>query len=306
MNSIATPSSGSQIPVLVFSFIRPWALRILIRELSKIQPQKVYLVSDGARTQHEWKLVDECRKMTIDIDWPCEVIPIFAPENLGMKRIAELALKTAFQKESGVLILEDDCIPSPAALNFISSVLIGIGDDPRIASIGLFNPLGRTPFTQHGSAFASRSFRSWGQYMKREHWLEYLTYGVIPRLTTWQAFIAASKYPGFFTKALKFRIFYSHRKDVGNGDISISLFFQSKGYLSIAPTCSLLVNIGSGNDATNTGFLPYSREFPRCSETEFRIPKRFRVTKLTDRLEGVLVVFKWLESLAFGQKNRGS
>lgn len=306
MSFTATQSSARQIPVLVFSFIRPWALKILLGELKRIQPRTLYLVSDGGRSDSEWELIEECRLMAGDVDWPCDVIPIFASENLGMKRIAEVALKTAFQRETGVLILEDDCIPSPASMDFINSVLKQVGDDPKIASIGLFNPLGRTPFTKHGSALASRSFRSWGQYMKREHWLEYLADGVIPKLTSWQAFAAASRYPGLFTKALKFRIFYSHRKDVGNGDISISLFFRRKGYLSIVPTCSLLVNIGSGADATHTSFLPYATEFPKCAETEFSIPSKFRVTKLTDRLEGVLVLLKWLRSHALSLKNRGS
>lgn len=289
--------SGQEIPILVFSFIRPWALEILIRELRKIKPRKLYLVSDGGRSEYEWKLVQECRLMANLVDWDCELIPIFANQNLGMKRVAEWALRTAFQVEPGLLILEDDCIPSPAALKFIATVLDRTSENSKIASIGLFNPIGRTPLTRHGSAFASRSFRSWGQYMKRSHWLEYIAEGVVSKLTLWQALVAASKYPGLATKALKFKIFYFHRREVGNGDISISLFFRQRGYLSIAPTCSLLVNIGSGEDATNTRFLPYSTEFPKCSETEFRIPKRIRITTLTDRLEGLSVALRWLRSL---------
>lgn len=102
------------IPVVLIFFNRPYFFEKLLRQIAKVKPSKLYLISDGARPNRfgEDKLVQESRDLADKlIDWPCTVIKNYAEENKGCcDRIAGGA-KWVFSMEETAIFLEDDNIP---------------------------------------------------------------------------------------------------------------------------------------------------------------------------------------------------
>ena len=80
------------IPIVLITFKRPNLVEQQLERLRQIRPEKLFWISDAARRENneETKLVEQTRKLTEKIDWPCELIRIFASENMGCdKRIVE-------------------------------------------------------------------------------------------------------------------------------------------------------------------------------------------------------------------------
>lgn len=88
------------IPVVLFIFKRSDTVLRIINVLSKIQPQKIYLLSDEGRNEDEKKIVADTRtNVENSINWECEIIKNYALENRGVyKNIGEGA-KWVFERE---------------------------------------------------------------------------------------------------------------------------------------------------------------------------------------------------------------
>ena len=63
------------IPIVLFIFKRAEKSAIIIDQIAKIQPQKIYLIADGPRNKEEESQVQECRKTVVlsDHQTPCDI-----------------------------------------------------------------------------------------------------------------------------------------------------------------------------------------------------------------------------------------
>lgn len=106
--------------VVVVIFNRLDYTKELFKQIKKVEPEKLYIISDGARksVENEALKVKKCREVFDKINWTCDVEKIYASENLGCKKRIITGLDHVFLKESQAIILEDDCIPTEAFLNF--------------------------------------------------------------------------------------------------------------------------------------------------------------------------------------------
>ena len=74
-------------PVVLLMFKRERIVDIIER-LRVVKPRKLYLVSDGGRTEKEQEQVDFCRKLAENaIDWECDVVKRYAESNKGVLQI---------------------------------------------------------------------------------------------------------------------------------------------------------------------------------------------------------------------------
>lgn len=160
------------IPVVLFIFKRNKAADIMER-ISKVQPQKIYLIGDYGRNKKEIELVNECRKLVESkITWPCEVIKNYADENRGVYGNIALCAKWIFEREKYAIFLEDDNLPEVTFFQFCKEMLLKYENDNRILWICGTNYLGKYSnndgdsymFTKHilpcGWASWSKKFNS--------------------------------------------------------------------------------------------------------------------------------------------------
>lgn len=136
------PIYHCQNPVVLIVFNRPEKTRGLLKILSHVTPQKVYIISDGPRENNanDAKNVKEVRGIIEShIDWDCQIHRIYADENMSGPIRVPSALNEIFSIEEQVIILEDDCHPNLSFFPFIDELLIKYKNDNRIGTICGFN-----------------------------------------------------------------------------------------------------------------------------------------------------------------------
>lgn len=73
------------IAIGIFIFKRGEKAGLIIDQLSKIRPQKLYLLGDGPRNDAEKEEVEQCRcEVEKHITWDCVVIKNYAETNRGV------------------------------------------------------------------------------------------------------------------------------------------------------------------------------------------------------------------------------
>lgn len=158
------------IPVVIIIFNRPENLRLLWDQIRANRPSKLYVISDGPRTDEEKILVDNCRELATP-DWECDVVRIFSERNLGCRKNQITGISQVFSAEEEVIVLEDDCVPSASFFDYCQFLLNQYRNDDSIFSI---TGLNQFAYNAHGERESqcsfSRYFSSWGWACWRRSW----------------------------------------------------------------------------------------------------------------------------------------
>lgn len=101
-------------PVCFIMFRRPEHTRRVFEQIRRAKPPFLYVAADGPRP---WRPDDrplvEAARREIRVDWDCEVILDYAPENMGCGWRMATAVTRAFQHVDRLVMLEDDTLPHP-------------------------------------------------------------------------------------------------------------------------------------------------------------------------------------------------
>ena len=127
-----------QVPILLIIFRRKNVALQSLERIRKIQPAKLYIAGDGARShvKGEQEAVEETRKAVLDaIDWPCDIHTLFQKQNLGCSKGVYTAINWLFENEEKGIILEDDCMMQESFFPFVEELLERYKNDERIGMI---------------------------------------------------------------------------------------------------------------------------------------------------------------------------
>lgn len=165
------------IPVGLFIFKRTEKSVQIINQIGKVQPKKIYLISDAGRDDEERALVEECRKAVEEsIFWDCEVVKKYAETNRGCFGNIGLGAMEIFETEDKMIFLEDDNLPEVTFFQYCKELLEKYEDNDDILWICGTNYMTdfqpSTPcdyvFTRHllpcGWASWSKKFRKYYDY----------------------------------------------------------------------------------------------------------------------------------------------
>lgn len=180
----------SQVPVVLIIFKRKSAIQVL-DSVRAYSPKKMYIIADGGRNEEE---ISRCKLLRDDversIDWPCDVVKIYASKNLGCRENIAGGLSKVFDQEDRAIILEDDCVPAPEFFGFCEEMLERYQDNDRVATISGSNYLDdKEDFGSYDYLFSGYAEqcgwatwkRSWQKYdvtmrdwpiARSERWLE--------------------------------------------------------------------------------------------------------------------------------------
>lgn len=121
------------IPVGLFIFKRTEKSVQIMKEIGKVRPKRVYIISDAGRNEEEQTQVDECRAAVEHaIDWECEVVKKYAESNRGCFGNIGLGALEIFEKEEKMIFLEDDNFPAPTFFDYCKELLEKYEDDDEI------------------------------------------------------------------------------------------------------------------------------------------------------------------------------
>lgn len=160
------------IPVVLFIFKRTKAVEI-IKRISTVKPQKLYILADQGRNDSEKEEALKCRKMVEDaIDWDCEVIKNYAEENRGVYENIGKGAIWVLRREKWAIFLEDDNLPETSFFEFCRQMLEQYENDSRVLWICGTNYLGNyEPESGHSYVFTRHmlpcGWASWASKFER-------------------------------------------------------------------------------------------------------------------------------------------
>ena len=259
------------VPILLVTFNRPDTTEIVLNEIAKLKPSKLYISSDAARPHKagEQEKVNASRRLIeTHIHWDCEIQTLFHTENQGCRKGVSGAVNWLFENEEQGIVLEDDCLPSQSFFQYCKDLLDYYEHHDRVMVISGDNFQDEI---QRGEAsyYFSQINHCWGWATWKHKWAKFHE--------------AIEKFE-FFTQNLKAQ--YTHSEAVNqywhnifvqtyNKQIdSWAYLWTMAGFVFHGLTClpnkNLIKNIGIGhedavhttNDDQTLSIDTYELEFP--------------------------------------------
>lgn len=121
------------IAIGLFIFKRSDKASIIIDQISRIKPNRIYLIGDGPRNLQEVEEVIKCRK-TVEshISWDCDVVKYYADCNRGVYDNIAGGAKWILDREPCAIFLEDDNYPEISFFQYCKELLMKYKDDTRV------------------------------------------------------------------------------------------------------------------------------------------------------------------------------
>ena len=288
--------TASMAPVVLLGFNRPELTKQVFEVIRGIKPEKLFLVMDGPRAgfSEDVRLVSETREVVADIDWPCEVVREYAPENLGLKRRITSGLDLVFDLCDRAIIVEDDCVADPSFFTFCHELLSRYETSPEVGIIG-----GSSRLRGHWNAESSYGFSSdiriWGWATWARVWKEFSRSGDLEASwsETERARILESVASGPRRRA--FGTMLDKASTLDSWALPFAVHCMAKGYLSVVPRHNLVENIGFGSLSTHTKFEDFVAQVP-AEAMPFPLvhPLEVQLDARIDALESQLDAREWI------------
>ena len=124
------------IPVAFIVYKRLDVTKESFEAIRKLQPAKLYIISDGPKDLKDKKLVEDVRRyIDSHIDWDCRVYRNYAPKNMGLRYRMPSGMAWVFEKEDMAIFIEDDIKASQSFFYYCRDMLEHYKNDERIAMI---------------------------------------------------------------------------------------------------------------------------------------------------------------------------
>ena len=219
--------------------------------LKEVRPERLYVVSDGARdhVEGEAKRVRECRDLIEQIDWLCTIKKNYARHNLNCGIRLASGMHWVFRHEPKAIIVEDDLLPDVSFFSFCEAMLEKYEDRKEVMHVSGRNNLGESE--GEDSYFFSRTVNPWGWASWARAWKRY-------------EFIFRHWIPekrDFYRKIFQDEdqaVFHDYNEHQYQGrlldtwDIQWAYSVYRQRGLSIVPKMNLVQNTGFHNQATHT------------------------------------------------------
>ena len=243
-------------PVAFIVFNRPDLTEQVFAAIRHAQPEKLYIIADGARNAEEQPLVRQTRAVAEAVDWPCTVTRIYSNQNLGCRKRVISGLKEVFANEEAAIILEDDCLPHPSFFGFCEAMLRQYSGQ---ANIGTIHGTALPGVNEAGHAYLSKFSIVWGWATTRRVW-QWVDPGVAEwgqlKKTDW----LRKHFPG--QKHLQYgvaRMFDLMQAGYDAWSYALLFAILRHNLLNIYPPANLISNIGFDIRAAHTHQVkPYS------------------------------------------------
>ncbi|ASC71445.1 hypothetical protein XM38_023970 [Halomicronema hongdechloris C2206] len=241
-------------PVALIIFNRPELTQKALEAIALVQPPVLYVIADGPRTGHpsDAAACKQTRALVDQIPWDCQVIKIYADNNLGCRERVSSGLDWVFNHTETAIVLEDDCIADPTFFHFCEQLLERYRDDTRVMAISGDNfQRSRQPRTPY-SYYFSRYPHCWGWATWRRAWQCYdNTMALWPNIRDgcWLYDLLESRFEVAYWRRV-FQKVYDNQINSWAFRWTFACWLHSG--LAILPRVNLVSNIGFSSYSTHT------------------------------------------------------
>lgn len=259
-------------PVLIIGFRRLSPLQRVMAAVREAHPGEIYLFIDGARPTADGAPDPKSREVQAWASAWADEDPRhrlrIEPSNRGISYGVPTAIEWVLgEGHDALIVLEDDCLPSPDFFPWMQEMLSTYADDPRVMMISGDRFVdGTAPSESEASYHFSRLTATWGWGTWARAWSAYR-----PALDD---ILAGRNVPevggALATRAQRRRwvaTWTRQRHDLDHATWDSVWFFAmtGRGGLCAVPSRNLVRNIGWGKDASNTFFTTRFAIRPRQS-----------------------------------------
>lgn len=242
---------GFDVPVVLFIYKRVDTLVKVIDVLRSVAPQKVYILSDGPRSDSDRDRIDLCRSQALSaIDWDCEIITRFHDENVGCYESIGNGARWVFEREDTAIFLEDDNLPEVTFFEFCRTMLKRYCEDPRILWVCGTNYLEHYRPKNDASYVFTRhmlpcGWASWGNRYRAAYDGELIQFDDANCLTmVKRSYRSRALYRQMERLWRLTQYHLRHNRRAASWDYQMAFSIRSKGLLGIVPSKNQIKNIG--------------------------------------------------------------
>lgn len=261
-------------PVLVIGFNRPDAMAQTCSALASHGCDEVYLAVDGRRetSLSDRDLIEQTVEVFRDVLGSRASGVLRHSTNLGCAAAVPTAIDWFFDRAESGLILEDDCVPTVEAVNFVEAGLTRhrLSKSVYLVSGGSFAAAADAP-----AAYLTRFPQLWGWATWRDKWRFLRPEGNVlaraRRSSTWRTLSPLERRD--WSRMLRLSV----GDEATTWDYGLLAQLWSLDGLALTPSMPLVRNVGFGPDATHAesapdwyweGDTPELQEFSRRAQAE--------------------------------------
>jgi len=159
----------SKTGIVLFVYNRPNHTKKVLERLKKNNISKLYIFSDGSKDEKYNAKVKEVRNLIRKIDW-CETEIHINLENKGLANSIVAGVNYVLSKHERIIVLEDDCVPSPDFVSFMEACFDKYENEERIMSISGYSLPIKIPENYKYDIYFSYRSCSWGWGTWKKAW----------------------------------------------------------------------------------------------------------------------------------------
>lgn len=162
-----------KIATLLFTYNRSEHTKKVLESLKQntVLPERLYIFQDGLKIKahgEEWKRVNECIRQ---VDF-CPVEIVVSERNKGLADSIVSGINYAFENFDAVIVLEDDCVPTPGFMQFMIQCFERYEKEKKVYSVSGYAWPISVESVEHDAYFCGR-FCSWGWGTWKDRWVKY-------------------------------------------------------------------------------------------------------------------------------------
>ena len=163
-------------PIVMFVYNRADHFTQTYEALAKCPEAKnsiLYIFSDGAKNDSTKPQVEQVRqtvKAFAEKNDFKQLEITESPENKGLAKSIIEGITQVIEKYGSVIVVEDDCVPSPYFLSYMNHALQFYKSEKSVGSIAGYAPPITFPENYHSDVFAAYRSCSWGWATWKEVW----------------------------------------------------------------------------------------------------------------------------------------
>jgi hypothetical protein len=240
-------------PIVYNLFKRPNIVKIVLNRIKLVEPKIIYLFSDGPRNNHEKELIEESRRLALQIvNWPCELNIDFLEMNIGSDEMNKYIFKEVFSRYDRLIYLEEDMLPSLSFFRFCDELLEYYKNDESVYLIGGMNFIQDYEESNNYSYIFQNYTSTWGiafwkrTYENLDFKLNYLNDDYYNKLIKYKLKKSNKKFYKILLDLLD-------KKKSQEGELWLMAYNDNllNNSLAIVPTRNLVRNIGDSAGSEN-------------------------------------------------------
>ena len=162
-----------KIATIIFTYNRSRHTKQVLEALRKndVLPERLFLFQDGLKEERDREEWEKVNALIHAIDW-CENQVFEREQNQGLAQSVIFGINSVMEEYDAAIVLEDDCVPHPKFMKFVTDALKKYKDCPKVYQVSGY--VWPTETVENGTdAYFTGRASSWGWATWKDRWSEY-------------------------------------------------------------------------------------------------------------------------------------